>query len=543
MIFKITLETPGISLPNYVVEKIHNQEENTVEQFLNRHKDIIYGVVSGFDRVLFRGTLRSISYVDGMRAFLSSHHILLKDFGDFVLKKSNQIKECAEAFAHHRARPFQYVASPSKSKEEIAKAIMQRDGITDGLICVLYCVEPCQSYAIQKDKAIKKLKLIPAIRKCLHFYFYFLDREFGFMHVRLQGWFPCSIQVCMNGREWLARKMDKAGIAYKRRENCFVKIQDIKKAQKMAESMLSRNWHRLLDQFGQRFNPLLQPHSGLDLHGYYWTIRQAEYATDVIFKDAVSLKKLYPRLIHHAIEHFSSEDVMRFLQRRSDTRFSGEVTSNISKRVEGTRIKHWVEENSIKMYDKQGCVLRVETTINNPRRFKVYREVDRKGQKQKAWIPMRKGVADIYRHAEISLAANARYLDALSVIGEEEPSFQLMDAVSNSISKNNRRYRALRPITPDEARLFQAVLHGEFLLHGFRNENICTMLFPSNTTEEERHRNVARTSRLISLLRAHGLIKKVQKTRLYRITKKGHLVMSTSLLFRTTSISLLQKAA
>src|SRR3990167_3456790 len=144
MIFKIKLETPGISLPNYVIEKTHNQEENTMEQFLNRHKDTIYGVISGFDRVLFRGTLRSISHMDGMRAFLSSQNILLKDFGDFVLKKSNQIKECAEAFASHHARPFQYVASPSKSKEEIAGAIMQRDGITDGLICVLYYVEPCQ---------------------------------------------------------------------------------------------------------------------------------------------------------------------------------------------------------------------------------------------------------------------------------------------------------------------------------------------------------------------------------------------------------------
>jgi len=227
---------------------------------------------------------------------------------------------------------------------------------------------------------------------------------------------------------------------------------------------------------------LLQPRFGLDLHGYYWTIRQAEYATDVIFKDAASLKKLYPGLIHHAIKHFSSEDVMRFLQRRCNTRFSGEVMSTISKRVEGVRIKHWVAENSIKMYDKQGCVLRIETTINNPRRFKVYREVYRKGQKKNAWIPMRKGVADIYRYAGISHAANARYLDALSAIGKEEPSFQLLDSVSNSISKNNRRYRALRPIASDEARLFQSVLHGQFLLHGFRNEHIRTLLFPSHKT-------------------------------------------------------------
>jgi hypothetical protein len=307
--------------------------------------------------------------------------------------------------------------------------------------------------------------------------------------------------------------------------------------------MLNRNWHRLLDRFGKRFNPLLKPHYGLDLHGYYWTLRQVEYATDIIFKDTASLKKLYPRLIHHAIEHFSSEDVMRFLQRRCNTRFSGEVMSTISKRVEGVRIKHWVEENLIKMYDKQGCVLRIETTINNPRRFKVYREVYRKGQKKNAWIPMRKGVADIYRYAKISHAANARYLDALSVIGEEEPSFRLLDSVSNRVSKNNRRYRALLPIAPCETMLFQSVLHGKFLLHGFRNEHIRTLLFPFNKTEEEKHRNVALTSRLISLLRAHGLIKKIQKTRLYRITQKGHLIMSTSLILRNTSISLLQKAA
>ena len=187
------------------------------------------------------------------------------------------------------------------------------------------------------------------------------------------------------------------------------------------------------------------------------------------------LKSCIQGFIHHAIEHFSSEDVMRFLQRRCNTRFRGEVMSTISKRVEGVRIKHWVEESSIKMYDKQGRVLRIETTINNPRHFKAYREVYRKGQNKNAWIPMRKGVADIYRYVEISYVANARYLDALSVIGEEEPSFRLLDAVSNRVSKNNRRYRALRPIAPYETMLFQSVLHGEFLVFVM---NIFAFAFP-----------------------------------------------------------------
>ena len=95
-----------------------------MEQFLKSHREHITGVLSGFDRVLFRGTLRSISHLDGMNRFLSYHKVLLKDFGVFVQKHSNQIKEDAQAFARHHNRPYQYVMSSTTSKEEIAKAIL-----------------------------------------------------------------------------------------------------------------------------------------------------------------------------------------------------------------------------------------------------------------------------------------------------------------------------------------------------------------------------------------------------------------------------------
>jgi hypothetical protein len=511
-----------------------------MERFLSRHSDHIAGVLSGFDRVLFRGTLRSISHVDGMKVLLYCRNVLLKDFGAFVEKQSTHIKEHAKAFAHSHGRPYQYVQCSSVSKEKTAKGIMERDGIRRGLICVLSCVEPCQSFATRKDRESKKLQLILAKRKCLHFYFYFIDREFGFMHVRLQSWFPFPMQVCINGREWLAREMDKCGIEYGRRENCFIHIADMPKAQEMADATVKRNWHKLLDRFSDMFNPILKQ---LDIHGYYWTIREAEYATDVIFKDASYLKALYKTLIHHAIESFSSEEVMRFLQRRCNVRFKGEVISDIRKRVEGTRIKHRVEENSIKMYDKQELVLRIETTINNPRRFKVFRDAFREGHKTKAWIPMRKGIADIYRRVALSRAANARYLEALSVVGDDQPSHQYFDAVCKPVYKNKRRYRPLRPITPDDSKLFASILHGEFLLRGFRNADLRALLFPEANSKKDKCRLIGKTSRLIRLLRAHGLIQKVARTRLYRITHKGHLLMSTSLTFRNSNIALLQNAA
>jgi hypothetical protein len=258
-----------------------------------------------------------------------------------------------------------------------------------------------------------------------------------------------------------------------------------------------------------------------------------EYATDVMFTSADSLAELYPLLLRHAMFQFGSEEVMRFLQRRTDKRFAGEVTSDLKRRVEGIRVKHRVEENSIKMYDKQGSVLRIETTINNPRRFKVRRRGLRHGKSVMKWLPLRKGIADLRRRAELSRAANARYLDALAVVGLETPSYQLLDRVSQRVT-NKRPYRALRPISPEDASLFQVILHGEFSLQGFRNRDLRQALGPSDPQNSS-----ARISRLLGLLRAHKLIFKVGKTYYYRITRKGHQVMATALKFRQPDLALL----
>jgi len=503
MIKNKKVEIPGIALPLYWLKDLQNridqEEGNTMEQFLNRHKDKISGTLSGFDRMLFRGTFQFLSYVEGMQSFLNHHHVLLKDFGAFVQKHSEMIKIHAESFARRHNRPYQYINCPSASKEQIAKKIMARDKITQGLICVLSCVEVCWSYGIRKNKTTQRIELVSDTRKCQHFYFYFIDKEFGFMHVRLQSWFPCPLQVCINGREWLARKMDKVKIGYQRRENCFTHIDDFSKAQKLADTIINRHWPEVLNSFAKRFNPLCAQSAGLDLRGYYWMIHQAEYATDVVFKNPAVLKELYPKLVHHAIEHFNSEDVLRFLGRRPHGNFNGEVLSDTRRRSEGLRIKHWVNQNSIKMYDKQQYVLRIETTINNPKDFKVYRDVFRDRSIQKAWVPMRKSIADILRRVDVSRAANSRYLDALATIGDQQPSHQLLDQVSVPIEKNNRHFRPLHPIAPQESFLFQSVMHGEFLIRGFRNKDLRLHLFPKPVSNKQLNRDIARTSRLISL--------------------------------------------
>lgn len=511
-----------------------------MERFLERHRDRIVGTIAGFDRVLFRGLLISICHVDGFGRFLSSQRVLYKDFREFAEMFTKGIEARVRELVSEAGQSVRYLNNASMKKDELVRKIMSKEQKKEGLICVLSCVEPCQSFAIRGNRAEKRLNLISEQRKCLHYYFYYVDREFGVMHIRLQSWFPFTIQVCVNGREWLARQMDKAGISYTKVDNCFTEIGDLEKAQELADSFKKLRLEGMLSAFARRVNPWLDKKGKVVLRPYYWTMRQAEYATDVMFVDENALNELYPKLLHHAIEQFSCEDVLRFLGRKSDARFAGEVKSSLGRRVEGSRVKHWVEENSIKMYNKAESVLRVETTINNPRRFRTRRRMNKDGKIVIRYLPMRKGIADISRRVEISRVANSRYLEALSVIGVPTPSRKLFDSVSRRVEVNGRKYRPLRPVNPDDSALFRIVLRGENSVQGVRNKDIRDQLYPDAMVDDQkRHKASARVSRSLRLLRAHNLIYKVARTNYYRVTKKGYEVMSTSTKFRESEIALL----
>lgn len=515
-----------------------------MNEFLQRHDERIVGVISGFDRILFQGTLRSISYVEALDRFLSAKSILYKDFGTFAQDCSERIARHAQAVAERVGRPYIYLEKPSVSKEELARKIAQEQGVENGLVCVLYAVEPCQGFDLYRNRQMKRLQLVSRQRKCRFFYFYFIDREFGLMHVRLQSWIPFGVQVCLNGRSFLARQMKREGIPFVQKDNTFTAIADVKRAQALLDRLSKRDWAKTLHRWGDRANPLLERLGFVGPFGYYWSIRQSEVATDVMFRDAQSLAEVYPHLCRHAIEHFHSRDVMRFLSGKTPRILANEVVTHHHERPEGVRIKHTVNGNSVKMYDKEGSVLRIETTLNNPRMFQVLHGDPAEGGRALTWRKMRKGISDTRQRVEASLAANGRYLQALAVVGEETPSHRILDPVSAPVQKQGRRYRALRPVSPQEAVLFEAILAGEHLLTGFTNRQIQRRIFASEARDDkERLRRSAFISRQLRLLRAHGLIHKVSKRRLYRTTTRGHTVMTTALIFRQTDAALLKRNA
>jgi len=508
-----------------------------MERFLTRHKDRIVGTITGFDRMLFRGTLRCLSHPRGMGVFLSSQRVLLKDYGRFVQRLSQEISEHGKTLATQLGRPYEYLPSSALSKEKRAREILVRDQIKQGLVCVFAAVEPCRTISVRPNRASKKLELVSQSRHCKHLYFYFVDREFGLMHIRLQTWLPFGIQVCLNGRRWLGHKLEQAGISFVQHDNTFTEIANLQRAQQFMDQLMQRDFARYLNALIKVITPLARHPEWKLPNGYYWSFQEVETATDVMFRDPDSLARLYPSLLQHAMLVCNSADVLRFLGRRITSTFKGELSSNLRGRPEGLRVKHWVDENSIKMYDKALSVLRIETTINNPHRFKALRQSTRHGQPCRRWLRLRKGVIAIRRLVQIARAANERYLQALAVVGEPKPSHRILDPVCEPVRQPKRRFRALHPISPRESRLFEVICQGRFLLNGFRNKDLCQLLPPAAGLELRRY--ALRIGRQLQLLRAHGLIFKVAKTHYYRITNKGHDVMATALKFRTTDIALL----
>jgi hypothetical protein len=401
------------------------------------------------------------------------------------------------------------------------------------------------------DPAERGLRLRAS--KCLYIYKYYLDPDLGFMHLRLQTYLPFNVQVCLNGREWLARQLVRRGVGFEQADNCFTRLDDPELAQQLLAEQLRTAWPATLDALRRRIHPLHEDIFRASPMNYWWVAYQTEWATDLLFKDAASVAGIYPALVRHAVDHFKSPDVLRFLGRTERQVWKTEVVSSFRERHEGVRVKHWLNGNSVKMYDKAGSILRIETTIGNPKDFCVLRprREDERGERldatagaQLVWRNMRKSVADLHRRAVLSQRSNERYLDALSVVEDTTPCSRIFDSFARSVVDDGRRFRALRLGDPAELALLEAISRAEFVATGFRNRDLRPLLCSRPQTKADDRRRSGKLSRLLRLLRAHGVIRKIQKTHRYQLTQRGRLLTAALRATRDANLKqLLRQAA
>jgi hypothetical protein len=500
---------------------------NSSCSFVVKFGHLISWVLSCFDRVVFKGHL-PICRLEKFQGFVD--YVLKIRRCDYLKKVapewSQRLVEHSKRYAAERSRPWRYrpgvIDKDGWAKEQLACA-----PVIEGLVGVLCVMEACPTFKLggPMGKPIFVQQQVP--QRVL--YYYFVDKELGLIHVRLQTWAPFTCQAYANGHHFVARQLRKKNIAFEQIDNAFVHVADAKAAQRCADRFAKLPWPKILERYSRQLNPLL--HEELKGMSHYWVIDQAEYATDVVFLSRQVLAELFARLLAFAVLTFTPRKIFSYLGRTLHDRFDGEAQTHYKDvREPGACIKHFIKRNALKMYDKLGWMLRVETIINQPRDFKVLRERQhRDGTSSFGWFFMCKGVGNLHHYQSQAWACNQRYLTALAVVDDPTPAYADLRNLTGPHRSQGRSSAGFNPAREEDARLFAAVLAGDHIAKGFRNQDVRTQLYGDPRSPCDRRRQSAAVGRMLKRLHVRGLVRKVSRTRLWRVTDHGRRVLGDTL--------------
>lgn len=520
-----------------------------MDTLLNKLAPKVNSVLIGFDRIVFKGTLRPIAYPGGMESFLVARRILNKDFKAYVVGQSRAIIQSAEQISSNQCgNGIIPIRSLNVRKEALAHEQQKKSGIGQGLIGIWSCVESCNTFRSTYDpsKTYPELKAVPS--RCKHLYFYFDDPVYGFMSVRLQTWAPYGIQIALNGREWLRRSLDKAGCGYLISGNKFLHIDDPDLAQGFLDEQAGVNFEKVLEGFLPCVFPCMEEIVGPDL-SYYWTFWQSEVAKDYIFKSADALLPLMDDLQLHALVTGKGERILKYFG--CTVRADGqpwpnthpEIVSRTKHWYDGLRVRHWHDGNSVKFYNEHN-VLRFEMTMNDPSRFRIYRHSENQSKTEpKKQLPMRKGTSDTAARTEVSKNILDRFTDHMSAFEEKGRLRELLSSVTSPFVRGGKRIRALDVFGKDWE-LLSAVSDPAFDVYAITNKELQVTLAGTAWAKGMSGKQLSsRISRHLRLLREQGLIRKLPKQRKYTLTDRGRRITAALDAASATSVNDLLKLA
>lgn len=481
------------------------------------YEEQIMGIISCYDRIIIQGTLPGWCYDQGMTSYLYSKGIRIFDFPQFAHALKEEIRDNASKIAADNGLEIEFIRKiKAFRKDDRIKEIIKQRGEHPGLVHIFSAMETCTSYKPWHDKNTGQTYLRYDSGKCLHYYFYFIDQDLGLCYLRVPTWLPFRLQFYFNGHNLLASKLKKEGLGYVMKDNAFLEIDDFEKAQELSDKIRVENLHKILDILAKRYCPVIEKHQ----LSYRWSIMQVEYATDIIFKKQSDLKPLYDNLVKTAIHSVNPENIATFLGKKLHLNYQGEMGNNFNTRIQGTRIKHQMGAVSIKMYDKFGIILRIETSSNDVSQFQHYREVQhRNGEVTKKIASMKKNIYSLFPLAGLLKASNRRYLEFISSFDDPTKGVKNLNKVTRNVEVNSRNYKGLNFFNEEDLDLLHVLAKGEYNIYGLRNQVVRQHLPWSS----------GKVSRILKRLRVHGLIKKVGGTYKYYLTKLGKQVIATGL--------------
>lgn len=481
---------------------------NAKEGLLERYADKIVGVLGCYDRIVLNGTLTDIAHPDAMAAVLRHDGIRCFDLRDYVEPLREQIRQNAEQLAAHHRLTIRFLPNSDTRKEDLVAEILARRGRTPGLVCIFSAMETCTTYRPWHDKTTGKTGLKFTSGRCLHYYFYSIDAELGLCYMRVPTWAPYRLQVYFNGHHWLASRLKQARLGFQMDDTAFVALDDWTRAQALSDELSVFGLHQKLAAFARRFCPASTRFSA----GYHWSVMQAEYALDVVFRRAEDLRPLYEEISRQAILAVKIDEMARFWDKRLSP--EAKAASRFYTRVEGTCIRHHLGRQSLKMYDRGGRILRIEATSNDITFFRHHRKVEhRDGSSEHKVAPLKKSIYSLTDLDDLMAAACRRYLDFVGTLEDRTPQRHDLDRISRPVrDERDRSWRGFNLFLAEDLTVMLAILRGEFTLNGLSGRRLRAVL-PGKTC--------AQIGRILKRLRLHGLIRRVGHTYRYYLTTFG----------------------
>lgn len=481
----------------------------------------IAGVLNCYDRVVISGQLAPICYAKGMTKYLYVQGMLIFDYTKFAQPLRDAIRQNAATIAAATGIEIAFITKQkSFRKEDRIQAIVKARGAHPGLVHIFSAMETCQAYEPWHDKGTGKTYIRMTQGKCLHYYFYFIDEALGLCYLRVPTWSPFRLQFYCNGHNILANQLRSQQINFAMTDNAFLTIDDFAQANALAQAFDVEALHSRLDTYAATYCPAV---TTLQMC-YSWSIMQAEYATDIIFRNQAALQRFYPQLVETLIQAVKPADIATFLGRKLHGNYQDEMGNRFNRRWLGTRIKHTMGPVTIKMYDKFSLVLRIETTVNDVSFFDHYRQVQhRDGTTSTAYAPMKKTIYSLPPLAETLYAVHQRYLKFISDIDTPAGGADNLHHLAETEIVDNRRYKGFNLLSEEDSSLFRVLASGEFTINGFSNRTLRQRLPALNSGQ---------VTRLIKRLHVHGVIKRVGKHYRYYLADLGRRAVTLALKLR-----------
>jgi hypothetical protein len=384
-----------------------------------------------------------------------------------------------------------------------------------------------------------------------------MDAELGLIYLRVPTWArlakgsvrrsrmewlgegPFRLQFYCNGHSWLARQLTAASIGFAAADNAFVRIGDWQRAQQLADASSPDLLHRVnpcllasrpcrgakrRDRYAAQCCPVLEVFG----QTYHWSLMQVEYATDLVFRSAATPGPRYEQLTRQSVLSVKAEQIATFLGRQITPQLAQELGSQFSTRIEGTCIKHRLGDAAIKMYDKFGQILRIETTTNDVSFFKPHRKVagvsmrlahanetrgeHRQGPPARELAPVKKTIYSLIDPREIMFGCNRRYLEHLSAPDDFSAGVRALGRLTKPRKVEDKTVKGINFFDPVDNAPLHALQNPRVNIAGIRRAGLLALFD---------HISPARLSRQLRRLRDIGVIKRVSGTYRYYLTRIG----------------------